>query len=132
VGAKRVHIDIYAADTCTVVACAGGTFVSDGRRRDDDGDDTNLGHAVTTGPLANGRRRRRRGVRDGQRPTVLTALRETTAVAEVADRAMLPVCDGVAAAVWRWPGGPPASAAASAAVNRQGRRRNASGRGIIL
>jgi len=106
-----------------------GEGLSGGRRRDDD-DDTNLGHAVTAAagePSAAGRVGRR------QRPTVLTALRETTAVAEAAssERAILPLCGDVAAAIWRWPRGPPAAAAASA-DNRAGLNGETSGRGIIL
>jgi len=53
------------------------------------------------------------------------------AEAASAEWAILPVCGDVAAAVWRWPGGPPAAAAASA-VNRAGLNGGTSGRGIIL
>ncbi|KAL5241771.1 hypothetical protein ACI65C_009181 [Semiaphis heraclei] len=100
-----------------------GGGLSGGRRRDGD---TNLGHAVMT--VGGGGRVGRR-----QRPTVLTALRETTAVAEAAsaDRAILPVCGDVSAAVWRWPGGPQAAAAASA-VNQARLNGETSGSGMIL
>lgn len=97
------------------------------RRRDDD--DTNLGHADVT--AAAGERSAAGRVGRRQRPTVLTVLRETTAVAEAAstERAILPVCGDVATAVWRWPGGPPAAASA---VNRTGLNGVTSGRGIML